>query len=182
MRRRFWLPLGLFIATCLSTWYVGGWEFSAALMTILICHEMGHFVQAWRYGVHASFPFFIPMPIGPFGTFGAVIGMSSRITNRRALFDIGITGPLAGLVPTLVCCVVGIVMSRAFPDVILGMSQPVAFPHVVIVHQAEPWLLGEPLLFQWLTALAARGRFRMDTLWSCIRWLRPAGSGCSSPP
>ncbi len=150
-RRRFWLPLGLFIATCLSTWYVGGWEFSAALMTILICHEMGHFVQAWRYGVHASYPFFIPMPVGPFGTFGAVIGMSSRITNRRALFDIGITGPLAGLVPTIVCCVAGIFMSRALPDVILGILKPVAFPHVVIVHQAEPWLLGEPLLFQWLT-------------------------------
>jgi membrane-associated protease RseP (regulator of RpoE activity) len=99
---------------------------------------MGHFVQAWRYGVHASFPFFIPMPFSPFGTFGAVIGMSSRITNRRALFDIGITGPLAGLVPTILCCVLGIRWSHAVPAALFE-------------HQLGGWKLGEPLLFQWMT-------------------------------
>jgi membrane-associated protease RseP (regulator of RpoE activity) len=135
--RRVWLPLLLFVATCYTTYRAGGWEFSLALMTILLCHEMGHFVQAWRYGVHASFPFFIPMPIGPFGTFGAVIGMSSRITNRRALFDIGITGPLAGLVPTIICCVVGISMSRAFP-------------RFVFLQHPDSWSLGEPLLLHWM--------------------------------
>ena len=131
-RRRVWLPLGLFVATCASTWYAGdqvfdgkGWIYALAVMTILICHEMGHFVQAWRYGVHASFPFFIPMPISPFGTFGAVIGMSSRITNRRVLFDIGITGPLAGLVPTLVCCVLGIRASHAVSVALQRSSQTV---------------------------------------------------------
>ncbi len=145
VRRRVWLPLILFVLTCASTWYAGnqafhgqGWKYAAAVMTILICHEMGHFVQAWRYRVHASFPFFLPMPFSPFGTFGAVIGMSSRITNRRALFDIGITGPLAGLVPTLVCCVLGLHWA--------GMTLPTP-----LVRQAEGFSLGEPLLLQWMT-------------------------------
>ena len=73
------LPVVLFIATCFSTFYVGtlpamslGWEaavarglkYSGVLMTILICHEMGHFLQSYRYGVFATWPFFIPIPCG----------------------------------------------------------------------------------------------------------------------
>jgi membrane-associated protease RseP (regulator of RpoE activity) len=126
-KRRVGLPLALFIATWISTLMVGminagpeatlseavlrGLMYAVPLMTILICHEMGHFLQAWRHGVHASFPYFIPMPFPPIGTMGAVIAMEARMGHRRALFDIGITGPLAGLVPTLVCCVLGIYWS-----------------------------------------------------------------------
>ena len=112
----------------MSTVYVGdweygegGWKYAVALMTILICHEMGHFIQARRYGVHSSFPYFIPMPVRPFGTFGAVILMRSRIGDRKALFDIGISGPLAGLVPTLLFCVLGLYWSKpalAFPPIL----------------------------------------------------------------
>jgi len=120
-RRRVWLPIGLFFATCLTTSLVGCWEwgfvggikYSAALMTILICHEAGHFLQARRHGVHASFPFFIPLPAPPLGTFGAVIGMEAHRGDRKALFDIGISGPLAGLVPTLIFCVIGLSLSEA---------------------------------------------------------------------
>jgi len=96
------LPLVLFGATCLSTWLVGGLGFCLALMTILLAHEFGHFLQARRYGVPASFPYFIPLPISPIGTMGAVIVMQPGMGNRRSLFDIGLTGPLAGLVPALV--------------------------------------------------------------------------------
>ena len=135
--RRFWLPLALFVGTCVSTVHVGGWEYAAALMTILVCHEMGHFLQARRYGVHSSFPYFIPMPAPPFGTFGAVILMRSRIGSRRALFDIGISGPLAGLVPTLLFCVLGLYWSK--PEL--------ALPPVL--HSGPS--LGAPLLFQWLS-------------------------------
>jgi len=85
-----------------------GLTYSIALMTILCCHEAGHFFQARRYHVPASLPYFLPVPIPPIGTFGAVIGMSRSIPNRRALYDIGITGPLAGLVPTVVCIIVGL--------------------------------------------------------------------------
>ena len=123
-RRRWRLPILLFVATCLSTLLVGmdmaapgsdwlarlavGLRYSVPVMTILLCHEMGHFLQARRYGVYATLPFFIPIPFSPIGTFGAVIAMEPRMGHRRALFDIGITGPLAGLVPTLVFLVIGL--------------------------------------------------------------------------
>ena len=98
----------LFFATCATTFLVGGPWYCLALMTILLCHEFGHYVQARRYHVPASLPYFIPMPLPPLGTMGAVITMHRRIPNRKALFDIGITGPLAGLVPAIICCVVGL--------------------------------------------------------------------------
>ena len=55
-------------------------------MAILICHEAGHFIQARRYHVFASYPFFLPMPIPPIGTMGAVILMDARNGDRKALF------------------------------------------------------------------------------------------------
>lgn len=116
-RRRWTLPILLFVATCVSTYLVGGPRYAVALMTILVCHEAGHFLQAMRHGVRASLPFFIPVPIPPIGTLGAVIGMSSNIPSRRALFDIGITGPLAGLVPTIVFCIVGLQSSFVAPNI-----------------------------------------------------------------
>ena len=122
--RRRLLPALLFAATCLSTllagrnaammtdgWWAGiahGLRYAVPVMTILLCHEMGHFLQAHRYGVRASLPYFLPMPFSPIGTFGAVIAMEPRVGGRRALFDIGISGPLAGLVPTFIFLVVGL--------------------------------------------------------------------------
>ena len=114
-RRRWKLPLAMFLATCLSTYLVGvsmyptgGGVYALCLMTILVCHEAGHYLQTRRYGVLATYPFFLPLPVPPIGTLGAVIAMDARIKDRKALFDIGISGPLAGLVPTLVFCVVGL--------------------------------------------------------------------------
>jgi membrane-associated protease RseP (regulator of RpoE activity) len=73
-------------------------EFTAALLAILLCHEFGHYIAARIHRVDASLPFFIPLPIiSPFGTMGAVIRMRSVIPTRRALLDIGASGPLAGL-------------------------------------------------------------------------------------
>ncbi|MEN6492709.1 MAG: site-2 protease family protein [Thermoguttaceae bacterium] len=129
-------PLLLFLATCASTYYVGGPIYALCLITILVCHEMGHFIQARRYGVYSSLPFFIPMHVEPIGTMGAVIGMSSSITNRRALFDIGISGPLAGLVPTILFCTLGLIY-----DSHLGRNNPYAMQ------------FGEPLLFKLLAWL-----------------------------
>lgn len=129
-QRRVWLPFFLFLATCLSTYLVGGWQYSAAVMTILVCHEAGHFIQSWRYGVPASFPYFLPLPLPPIGTLGAVIGMSSRIPNRRALFDIGITGPLAGLVPTLVFSIYGLRHSLIWPTINSPALIPLGTPFV----------------------------------------------------
>ena len=148
-RRRWLLPIVLFVATCLSTLLVGmemaspgadwiarlavGLRYSVPVMTILLCHEMGHFLQARRYGVYATLPFFIPIPFTPIGTFGAVIAMEPRMGHRRALFDIGITGPLAGLVPTLVFLVIGLQYST------------------FDVPARGELLFGDPPLFQFLT-------------------------------
>jgi membrane-associated protease RseP (regulator of RpoE activity) len=88
--------------------FVYGLRYAVPVMTILVCHEMGHFIQAHRYGVYASLPYFIPMPFSPLGTLGAVIAMEPRMGRRKALFDIGITGPLAGLVPTFIFLIVGL--------------------------------------------------------------------------
>ena len=137
MLRRIWLPVILFLATVRGTFLAGtgvvwvvlsgqfpeawwpviadGLMYSGAVMTILLCHEMGHFLQARRYRVYASLPYFIPMPFTPIGTFGAVIGMQSRQGDRKAIFDIGISGPLAGLVPTLLFLWLGLHWSHYRP-------------------------------------------------------------------
>lgn len=77
-----------------------GWDaliYVAALLGILATHEMGHFLMSVRYRIRASFPYFLPLPISPVGTLGAVIGMDGRSADRREIFDIGLAGPLAGL-------------------------------------------------------------------------------------
>jgi hypothetical protein len=73
-------------------------QFTGALLTILLAHEFGHYIAARIHKVDASLPFFIPLPIlSPFGTMGAVIRMRGVIPTRKALLDIGASGPLAGL-------------------------------------------------------------------------------------
>lgn len=132
------VPIILFLATCVTTYLAGGPAFSLALMFTLLAHEFGHYLQARRYGVPASLPFFIPMPLNPIGTMGAVILMAPGMGNRRTLFDIAITGPLAGLLPALVFCVIGLQWSE-----------------VVTVANSEVGLsLGEPLLFKLLVYLS----------------------------
>lgn len=78
---------------------VAGAQFAGTLLTILVAHELGHYVMARIHRVPASLPFFIPLPfLSPFGTMGAVIRMPGAIPTRRALLDIGAAGPLAGIV------------------------------------------------------------------------------------
>jgi membrane-associated protease RseP (regulator of RpoE activity) len=77
-----------------------GVPYAAALLAILGVHEFGHYFMARRHGVDVTLPYFIPVPMG-LGTFGAFIQMKSLIRSRRAVFDIGIAGPLAGLVVAL---------------------------------------------------------------------------------
>ena len=68
---------------------------SLAIMTILLCHELGHYLVGRHYGIPSTLPFFIPLPLPPFGTFGAVIKMKGGFINRSTLFDVGIAGPLS---------------------------------------------------------------------------------------
>lgn len=148
--RRMRLPLMLFLATAISTFWVGmhrwlpfsmdasvgdrlardwvsgvayifahwrqlcvahwqdGLVYMACVMGILLTHEMGHFLATLRYRVPASFPYFVPLPISPIGTMGAVIGMDSNRANRREMFDIGLAGPLAGLLVAIPVMCLGI--------------------------------------------------------------------------
>lgn len=85
-----------------------GLLYMACVLAILLAHEMGHFVMTLVYRVRASLPFFIPLPISPIGTMGAVIAMDARQADRRQIFDIGLAGPLAGLVVALPIMWIGV--------------------------------------------------------------------------
>ncbi|MFN8546862.1 MAG: site-2 protease family protein [Candidatus Eisenbacteria bacterium] len=111
--REQWMRAGmLFALTFASTWLTVNWQYSLAIMTILLCHEMGHYLTCRHYRVSASLPYFVPLPfVSLFGTMGAIIRMRGTIRDRRVLFDIGIAGPLAGLVPALIALVWGLKLS-----------------------------------------------------------------------
>ncbi len=110
------LHLGLFAATCVTTTWFGGVAFSATLMAILTCHEFGHYLMARRHGVAVSLPYFIPLPPQvSLGTLGAVIKMRRPIANPDALFDVGVAGPIAGLVVALPLLVIGLTLSSVGP-------------------------------------------------------------------
>ncbi|MEM9187140.1 MAG: site-2 protease family protein [Planctomycetota bacterium] len=124
LERNVRLPLVLFLATCLSTFWVGcadwnpglymrstaemwravstnwsqGLTYMSAVLAILLTHEMGHFIMTLRHRIPASYPLCIPVPINAIGTMGALIGMEGVRADRKQIFDIGLAGPLAGLV------------------------------------------------------------------------------------
>ena len=91
-----------------------GLPFSGTLLLILGIHEMGHYLTSRRWMVRATLPYFIPFP-SFIGTLGAVIKIRSRIPNRRALMDIGASGPLAGFVVALLALIVGLHLSEIVP-------------------------------------------------------------------
>jgi len=94
-----------------------GLPFSLSLLAILLCHELGHYLMCVRYGIDASWPYFLPAPpiLVPWGTFGAFIRVRSGFQNRRALFDMGAAGPWAGFVVSVVVLIVGLRLSRVDP-------------------------------------------------------------------
>jgi membrane-associated protease RseP (regulator of RpoE activity) len=129
------LCLALFLATALSTALTNGPAYAAAVMVILLCHEFGHYSMCRRYGVRSTLPFFIPffpvplpfkeLPVlaSPFGTLGALILMRQRIASRKAIFDIGIAGPLAGLVPSIIALIYGLAHSTLTPSLPHALGQ-----------------------------------------------------------
>jgi membrane-associated protease RseP (regulator of RpoE activity) len=140
--RRPVVNLVLFVATLLSTLYVGmliedsvtivtgwdlidprnlltGWPFAVALLSILLAHEFGHYFAARYHKVAVTLPYFIPMPFG-FGTLGAFIQLREPIADRRKLFDIGVAGPIAGLLLAVPLLFIG--LSNA--QVMVAPSEP----------------------------------------------------------
>jgi len=141
--------IALLFATIVSTMFVGAtvwyyiplsaiaenplrvleaWPFTAAVLGVLLTHEMGHYLAGRWHGVDVSLPYVIPFYI-PFGTMGAVIRMRSRIPDREALLDIGAAGPLAGLVATVVVTAIGVSLDpMSVPErVLAGNSEAIIF-------------------------------------------------------
>jgi membrane-associated protease RseP (regulator of RpoE activity) len=112
---------------------LNGLSYSMAVIAILGAHEMGHYLQACRYRVPASLPLFIPMPFSPVGTMGAVIVQQAGVANRKSLFDIAISGPLAGLIVALPLSWWGIQQSEVIqvPPNSVGWTNPLVFEWMV---------------------------------------------------
>jgi membrane-associated protease RseP (regulator of RpoE activity) len=134
-----WVNLALFVTTCLSTLFVGavlmggynsaageavfeklwaepanilsGWPFSLAIMSILLSHEMGHYLTSRYYGIDASLPYFIPFP-NLTGTMGAFIRMRAPFHERGSLLEVGVAGPIAGFVVAVAALVVSMGKAR----------------------------------------------------------------------
>jgi membrane-associated protease RseP (regulator of RpoE activity) len=147
------IHLVLFLATVVTTLLVGalyagadvfsnpllivrGVPYSAALLSILGAHELAHFFACRRHGVHATLPYFIPVP-PPFllGTMGAVIKMRPPFANRNTILDIGIAGPLAGVVVAIPIVVIGLARS--------ALVETTELPEMTL-------MLGNSLLFGFL--------------------------------
>ncbi len=157
----FW-PLICLAACGVSTWfvgavhwrpteYIGNWGtlwpvlaahwpkgllYMTAIMGILGMHELGHFWATRRHGISASYPYFLPLPIVPFGTLGAVIGLAEQQANRRQLLDVAVAGPLAGLIIAIPVAWIGLA----------DLPPPQPTPSRGFVLQ-PPWLL--QWMLQW---------------------------------
>ncbi len=142
-----WVHIGLFIASCVTTFWYGGPWFAGTLMGILVCHEAGHYVVGRMRGVDASLPYFIPLPPQiSFGTLGAVIRMKSPITDRNALFDVGAAGPIAGLIVAVPALVIGLHLSEVGPAVAGGNLEGNSILYAVLKYIVfGRWLPGDGL-------------------------------------
>lgn len=148
-----WIHIILFLATVFTTTFIGalyenaqplehpselvkGLPFSLALLVILLSHEMGHFLASKKHNVKATLPYFIPAPVGV-GTFGAFIKIKEPIKDRRSLLDIGVAGPLAGAILSIIAVLWGLKHSQVtFKPLPQGTM-----------------ILGEPLLFKLLSRI-----------------------------
>jgi len=131
MQKRLLVPLFLFILTFFSVLLAGaiqagvnvlrepekiyrGFPFALTLMVILLAHELSHYFASRKHRVKATLPYFIPAPT-IIGTFGAFIKMKSPIATRKALLDIGVSGPLAGFIISVAVSVIGLSFSKVVP-------------------------------------------------------------------
>ncbi|HZD30846.1 MAG TPA: site-2 protease family protein [Candidatus Angelobacter sp.] len=114
-----------------------GIPFSASLMAILLAHEMGHFWWCEKYRIRATLPFFIPAPT-LIGTMGAFIRIQAPIRTRRALFDVGIAGPIAGFVVAVPVLLLGLVLSKPLVPSMGTESIEIGFP---LVFRLAHWLV-----------------------------------------
>jgi membrane-associated protease RseP (regulator of RpoE activity) len=136
--------------------YLAGLKFSVPLLTILMCHELGHYLAARSHGLTATPPFFIPFPFpfGGIGTLGAVIRIKDPIATKRQLLDVGAAGPIAGFAALLPFLAYGVAASEVGEFVEGGGT----------IHFAEPliWEFFEAIFYPGLS----------DDL---VLWVHPTG-------
>ncbi len=144
---RIWINIVLLIATFFSTTLmgatmfgtfdiIGGIEYSMAIMFVLGFHEMGHYFFARRWGMKTSLPYFIPFP-SLIGTLGAVIKHRGVIPSRKALFDVGVSGPIFGIIASSIVTYIGLKME----------FKPIQNGEIMLV-------LGIPPLFDFIAKIA----------------------------
>ncbi|WP_246985093.1 site-2 protease family protein [Halorientalis marina] len=159
-----WLNVVLFLATVGTTLFVGAqwyglpvaadpatvlqaWPFTAAVLAVLGVHELGHYALSRYHDVEATLPYFIPLP-NVIGTMGALIRMRDNIPSRKALFDIGVAGPLAGLVAAVAVTAVGVSLPPIETGTAAGTSlfarYELGYPLLI---QGVAVALGEPLRY-----------------------------------
>jgi len=165
---RSWINLALLIGTAATTTFagsliymafVGGYTltladvvggalyFAIPLMTILGLHELAHFLVARHHHVDASLPYFLPLPPPVlFGTMGAFVNLREPIPDRKVLFDIGISGPLAGFAATIPILLAGLYLSAHTPPLSLTYCSP-----TILGVNYGSLIVGFPLLLQGLT-------------------------------
>src|SRR5208283_5727039 len=111
---------------------VSGIPFSFTLLSILLAHELGHYFTCRHYGLHATYPYFIPAPT-LIGTLGAFIRIKSPILNRRELFDVGISGPIAGFVLAIPALILAMFLTKGSMPTTSQDSISLGCPLAVII-------------------------------------------------
>ena len=164
---RRWINVALILATFFTTMVMGSFLFGAdpiinpydalkgipftiAIMSVLGAHEAGHYIVAKKHGMHTSLPYFIPVPFPPIGTMGAVIKHRGPIPNRKALFDVGIAGPLLGLAVSIVVTIIGLLQPplQKPPDGLeIQLSLPPLFEFLTRIIPAGEASLMHPVAF-----------------------------------
>lgn len=182
-----WINALLFVLTLLSTLFVGafhenviparfqdilqGWPFALTLLAILTMHEMSHYFVGRRHASPASLPYFIPLPLpGSLGTLGAVIVQRSPMRSRKALFDIGVAGPIGGLIVAIPLLLIGLSMSevgapRAFIDAPAGQPLQLSQEGNSVIYLAAKYIV--------------HGRILPDKVTGEDVWLSPPSAGGS---
>ncbi len=156
-RDRIWINVVLFLATVCSTAFMGyimfgtplkGLVFSTAVMFVLGSHEMGHYFAAKRWRMRTSLPYFIPFPT-IIGTLGAIIKHRGPIPNRRALFDVGVSGPLVGVLASLIAIVIGLkipLLPKELSGPVIVLGTPPLFDFIAKLMNYNEKMIG-PIAF-----------------------------------
>ena len=179
-RPKYWVHILLFLLTVLTTTMTGallrgrdpfaswsdfaiGLPYSFALLTILFTHEMGHYLTARYYKIKATLPYFIPFFVPAFhpGTLGAFIKIKSPIPHKKALFDVGIAGPLAGFIMSLLFLIIGFARLPDTPGIYAYIEQihPLTGGHGVDL------VLGNTLLYEFVGKFFGASRLPMDEMY-----------------